>query len=191
MKSTSPVIRSAVRWGLAILMVLVAVIYFPSVSSLLSLLFTLIVVPIPPIQALFARAGLKRGVKAAVLVLLFLAAMGTAPKLPSSDLLGTAATPAITSVPTASPTVSLTPAPTPNPTPTPIPTPSPIPTPISTPTPAPTAAVDPEPQEQMVWIPQTGSKYHSNASCSGMKNPQQVPLSQAIARGYTACKRCH
>lgn len=48
-----------------------------------------------------------------------------------------------------------------------------------------------EPQEEMVWIPASGSKYHSNSSCSGMNNPTQVTKSDAEARGYTPCKRCH
>lgn len=43
----------------------------------------------------------------------------------------------------------------------------------------------------MVWIPQSGSKYHSTPSCSGMKDPTQVSLSEAQSRGYTACKRCN
>ena len=48
-----------------------------------------------------------------------------------------------------------------------------------------------QPQEQMVWIPQSGSKYHSKSSCSGMENPTQVPISTAKAQGYEACKRCY
>lgn len=46
-------------------------------------------------------------------------------------------------------------------------------------------------QSQMVWIPQTGSKYHNNPSCSNMKNPQQVTLSQAQNMGYEPCKKCY
>ena len=42
----------------------------------------------------------------------------------------------------------------------------------------------------MVWIPKTGSKYHSYSGCSNMKNPSQVTQSQAEARGYTPCKKC-
>ena len=46
--------------------------------------------------------------------------------------------------------------------------------------------------EATVWIPTNGgTKYHSNSSCSNMKNPQQVTLSQALAAGYTACKKCY
>lgn len=46
-------------------------------------------------------------------------------------------------------------------------------------------------QESTVWIPRTGSKYHSNASCSNMKNPSQVTISQAQASGYEPCKKCY
>lgn len=61
-------------------------------------------------------------------------------------------------------------------------------------------AADPEPaapdaqtktNSDLVWIPQSGSKYHRDPSCSGMKNPKQVPLSEALSKGYTACKRCY
>lgn len=43
----------------------------------------------------------------------------------------------------------------------------------------------------MVWIPNSGSKYHSRAGCSNMNNPTQVTLENAKSWGYTACKRCH
>ena len=43
-----------------------------------------------------------------------------------------------------------------------------------------------------VWIPTNGgTKYHSSPSCSNMKNPEQVSLEYAKAKGFTACKRCH
>lgn len=45
--------------------------------------------------------------------------------------------------------------------------------------------------EQMVWIPQSGSKYHSHSSCSNMKNPSHVSLSYAQGHGYTPCKKCY
>lgn len=48
-----------------------------------------------------------------------------------------------------------------------------------------------QPQEQMVWIPQSGSKYHSNSSCSGMNNPRQVTLSEAQSMGYEPCQKCY
>ena len=45
--------------------------------------------------------------------------------------------------------------------------------------------------EKMVWIPESGSKYHNKSSCSGMNNPQQVTLSEAESLGFTPCKKCH
>lgn len=45
-------------------------------------------------------------------------------------------------------------------------------------------------QTNMVWISEIGSKYHSDAGCSGMKNPSEVTLELAISRGYDPCKRC-
>lgn len=45
--------------------------------------------------------------------------------------------------------------------------------------------------EEMVWIPRSGSRYHSNPGCSGMKGPQEVPLSEAEAQGYTPCQKCY
>ncbi len=46
--------------------------------------------------------------------------------------------------------------------------------------------------EAMVWIPTNGgSKYHSRSGCSNMKDPKQVPKSEAEALGFTPCKRCH
>lgn len=49
-----------------------------------------------------------------------------------------------------------------------------------------------EPTEEMVWIPTGGgTKYHIRESCSNMKNPSHVPLSTAISRGFTPCKKCY
>lgn len=42
-----------------------------------------------------------------------------------------------------------------------------------------------------VWIPRTGSKYHSRSLCSNMKNPSKVKKSDAISRGYTPCSKCY
>jgi len=46
-------------------------------------------------------------------------------------------------------------------------------------------------KEVMVWIPRTGSCYHSNQYCSNMKDPSEVPLSTAERLGYRACKKCY
>ena len=64
------------------------------------------------------------------------------------------------------------------------------------PTPAPTLAPTPKPQQNagsgaMVWIPNTGKRYHTNKKCSGMKNPSYVTIEEAIRRGFTPCKKCY
>lgn len=46
-------------------------------------------------------------------------------------------------------------------------------------------------KENMVWLSRTGKKYHSNSSCSNMKNSSQVTLSQAQAQGRTPCSKCY
>lgn len=43
----------------------------------------------------------------------------------------------------------------------------------------------------LVWVPLLGSKYHSKRNCSGMKNPCQVTLAEALSCGFTPCKRCN
>ncbi len=45
--------------------------------------------------------------------------------------------------------------------------------------------------EALVWIPQSGTKYHKHEGCSNMKNPSQVSQSEAENRGYTPCKKCY
>ena len=45
--------------------------------------------------------------------------------------------------------------------------------------------------ETMVWIPNSGKRYHCDSSCSGMKNPTEVTLQEAKELGYTACGRCY
>lgn len=36
-----------------------------------------------------------------------------------------------------------------------------------------------------------GTKYHNNPNCSNMKNPIEISLSEAQARGYEPCKKCY
>ena len=76
----------------------------------------------------------------------------------------------------------------PDPAPAETPPQEPAPTPLHTPS-------APAPQNQgntnLVWIPASGTKYHSNSGCSNMKNPTQVTQDEAVAMGYDACKRCH
>lgn len=43
-----------------------------------------------------------------------------------------------------------------------------------------------------VWIPtRGGTKYHASSSCSGMKGPMKVSVSEARSRGFSACKKCY
>ena len=47
-------------------------------------------------------------------------------------------------------------------------------------------------QAANVWIPTNGGKkYHKSASCSNMKNPEEVTKSEAESRGFEPCKRCY
>lgn len=50
-----------------------------------------------------------------------------------------------------------------------------------------------EPQEEMVWISATGSKYHSRPDCGQMEpsTSWQLSVSEAEAQGYEPCKKCH
>lgn len=60
------------------------------------------------------------------------------------------------------------------------------------PTAAPVVEEKPEIQEQMVWLPATGEKYHSIPNC-GRMNPdkaREVTKSEAESRGYEACSKC-
>lgn len=45
--------------------------------------------------------------------------------------------------------------------------------------------------EETVWVATKGKKYHRKQSCSNMQSPRSIPLSEAIAAGYTPCKKCH
>ncbi|MBO4484633.1 MAG: hypothetical protein J5738_04510 [Lachnospiraceae bacterium] len=109
-------------------------------------------------------------------------------------------TPEPTPSPTPEPTFTPTPVPTATPTPvtrqtnTPTPTPKPkaTPTPKPKPTATPTPTVVPNNQYSgtMVWIPKSGSKYHSKSNCSNMSNPRQVTEEEAKRRGYTRCSKC-
>lgn len=85
---------------------------------------------------------------------------------------------------------SVSPIPTAEVTPAATATPTPIPSPTSAPTVAPTE----EPVQSdvtYVWISYSGSKYHSNPNCSGMKGPSQVTLDAAIAMGKEPCSKCY
>lgn len=54
---------------------------------------------------------------------------------------------------------------------------------------------DPQPSAEAgsssVWVSKSGSKYHRDPSCSGMKSPSKISKSEALDRGLTPCKRCY
>ncbi len=54
-----------------------------------------------------------------------------------------------------------------------------------------TPSETPTPNSDMVWIDDTGKKYHRRSSCSNMDAPYQVTLEQAISMGRDACKKCY
>lgn len=54
-----------------------------------------------------------------------------------------------------------------------------------------TTTTSSEPLSDMVWIPASGKKYHSNPSCSNMKNPSKISKARAKEMGYTPCKKCY
>ncbi|BCZ46908.1 competence protein ComE [Clostridium gelidum] len=46
--------------------------------------------------------------------------------------------------------------------------------------------------EEMVWVAnKTAKVYHSTKTCSNMKNPTQMSLADAQAKGLTPCSKCH
>ena len=93
--------------------------------------------------------------------------------------------------PTATPEITASPAPEPTATPEPTAEPTPEPTATPEPTLSPEPTPEAEPGQALVWIPQSGSKYHSSPSCSNMKNPTQVTVEEAESRGYEPCKKCY
>ena len=48
-----------------------------------------------------------------------------------------------------------------------------------------------EATEEMVWVSVTGKKYHAKKTCSNMKNPSYVSLTEAKSSGYEPCKKCY
>ena len=71
-----------------------------------------------------------------------------------------------------------------------------VPKPVATPSattakPRPSTTSSSENQSQKVWVSGSGKKYHSNSSCSNMKSPKQITLTEAKAQGKTACSKCY
>lgn len=49
---------------------------------------------------------------------------------------------------------------------------------------------DTQSDDRKVWVTSSGKKYHYSSSCSNMNNPKSISISEARARGYTACEKC-
>lgn len=62
---------------------------------------------------------------------------------------------------------------------------------VEAPSEDPVVEEDPEPQVEIVYITDTGSKYH-RGSCRHLKNSKhEISLDAAKAQGYTACGTCY
>lgn len=137
--------------------------------------------------------------------------------MPSSDTqLPPSPSPTATVSPTATPTATPTLTPSPTATATPLPTmpPTPAPTPVPTPapTPAPVAAAPKSnsntnsssssgasssgasaasSQDEIVWVGETGTKYHYK-DCRSLKGKgHPITMKEALAEGRTSCGICH
>jgi len=79
----------------------------------------------------------------------------------------------------------------------------PLATPVSTPQPtvaptaSPVAAMGSSAElsaelseEETVWLPKGGRRYHANPGCSGMQNALASVVGEAVARGYLPCQQC-
>lgn len=53
-----------------------------------------------------------------------------------------------------------------------------------------TAGIEQKTNPELVWISESGARYHTIPECCGMKNPAQVPVERAVIKGLTPCKDC-
>ena len=185
-----------VLWIVCALCLLFALVFMPSVSSVLFLLVALIAAPLPFLKNTLSRLKLS-GVKSVIFaVLLFLGGLFTAPVdsanvnsaapvvletlAPAEEstealvrtLPALAETPAPTPTPSSVPTPSPTPKPTATPRPTPTPTPKPTATPRPTPTPSPvpTATPAPTPKPEQTYVLNTNTGKFHKPYCSSVSD---------------------
>ena len=58
--------------------------------------------------------------------------------------------------------------------------------------PVPAVNTNSSPEEStVVYISGSGKKYHNNPQCSGMRNPKEIDLLEAIEKGYEPCGKCY
>lgn len=144
-------LKSVLMWFITIFMALTAVVYFPSVTSILAMLFAVIAAPIKPLQEFYRGRGLRGGAKAAVLCAAFVGSMLTVPTQPTADSgsksippVESAAAEALAPSKAVEPSQTLPPPSTPDPSPDPTqsPAPEPTPEPAAQPSPAAKAAAE-------------------------------------------------
>lgn len=189
--------------------------FFVFLPSLASYLFLGVAIfSAPPFRKIIVKDKTTKTVRILACGALFVIACSVAPQTENhqdtTQADASIAENSISSISTAAPTLAPTSSPIPTQSPTPVPTETPTPDPTVEPTLEPTEAPVPTEtpfpsttaeqnqvtqstgNQALVWIPtHGGSKYHSNSSCSNMVDPIQITADEAIAQGFTTCKKCY
>lgn len=154
--------KNIIMWVLAAFMGLSCIGFFPSIASIIMLIFAVIAAPIAPWQEFLSGFGLRGWMKGLVLCAAFIGAVMVLPQSDTADVPTPSEQPSYRgTLPSKKPdqTESHAPnreipvtseqEPTEEPSPTPVPTvnPTPTPTPVSTSTPTPTPKPTPEPTQ--------------------------------------------
>lgn len=191
-------VKKILLWILTVFLAIIALAYLPHISGIVALAAAVIVAPIEKWQNMISRFINGKSKTIAVTVLAFLALLTTPateapevdPTIPTVAVVESTESTEATTVPTTVATTEATTEPITEATtePTTAPTTEPITEPTTQPT---TEPIVEDVYEEMVWIPKSGSKYHSRAGCSGMDDPAEVTISEAKRRGFTPCKRCY
>ena len=192
--------KKILMWLLVIFMAMTVLVYFPSITSVIALVFVVITLPIKPLQDFWAAHKLQGKAKVVLLCVIFLATALTAPKQETPDTRTVDNSSAVSSADPA-PSEDAVQAQTPEPTPTPTPDPTPEPTPIPTPDPTPDPTLAPEPTpalqpirgrdpDTIVYVSSRSHTIHSVHNCSGMKNYTEMTIYQANSKGYKFCPNC-
>lgn len=193
-------------WVLSVFMVLVSLAYFPSVASIIAIVFAVIAAPIEKWQEILSGAGLRGWIKGVVLCAAFVVAVAITPTgkvdrqidqpssepsyhgtLPSKPPKEETPKPAKTTAPEPTTTPKSTPSPTPSPTTELTPQPAPTEQPIPTQEPQPIRGRSPD---TIVYVSDRSDTIHSVHDCSGMRNYREMTIYNATQRGYDFCPNC-
>lgn len=137
----TPKKKHILMWLLTIFMAITVLVYFPSVTSIIALIFVVIALPIESLQNFWADHGLRGFVKGIILCAAFIGAVMAAPPQSTADDVSKNTPPVVSAeVARTMPSEDVEPSQAPELTPTPEPTPTPTPEP----TPAPPQAAEPE-----------------------------------------------